>query len=63
MVSVITVIVIIMFNTSVYVTGPGLVQCSDYLGQNGQVYSTYSSARALAIVNDMAYIVQLYPTR
>ena len=63
MVIVITVIAIIMFNASVSVTGPGLVQCSDYLGQHGQTYSTYSAARAVAIVNDMAYVVQLYPTR
>ena len=63
MVIVITVIVIIMFNASVSVTGPALLQCSDYLGQHGHVYRTTSYARAVAIVNDLAYVVQRFHSR
>ena len=61
MVIVITVIGIIMLVVSVSVTGSLI--CADYLGQHGQVYKTTSTARAVAIMNDVGYVIQRYPSR
>ena len=46
-----------------FVTVYKKIECSDYFGQNRQVYKTIGEPASLAIGNDVAYYVQNNPTR
>ena len=57
------VYLIIIYNSSNFVSVKKHIQCSDYFGNHRQVYNTTGEPRDLEIVNDVAYYVQYNPGR